>query len=240
LLLLSTRADTVFTVMTSPRVTIDAGRRHTAARPTGLGQWEGYLDPSFSFADYPEGARVLDLGFGEGRQLADLTARGCVAFGLEADRELARRAAARGQRVVCARAERLPFASASFDGLICEVVLPYTDEARAIQEIGRVLRPGGVARLSYHGLGYPLRDVVSGSSWRTRVYGTRVLINTWWYALTGFRLPGFLGDTVYQSRRRLRRHYLQAGLELEEQRLPRGFAGAPVFLYHRVRRRLVA
>jgi SAM-dependent methyltransferase len=217
-------------------LTIEAGRRHTAARSASLGQWERYLDLAFSFADFPEGARVLDLGFGEGRQLGDLAARGCVAFGLEADRELARRAAARGQRVVCARAEHLPFASASFDGLICEVVLPYTDEALAIQEIGRVLRPGGVARLSYHGLGYPLRGVVAGPSWRLRVYGTRVLINTWWYGFTGTRLPGFLGDTVYQSRRRLRRHYEQAGLELVEERLPGGFAGAPVFLYHAVRR----
>ena len=221
-------------------MTIEADRRHTAARSTALGQWERYLDLNFSFADYPDGARVLDQGFGDGRQLGDLTARGCVAFGLEADRELARRAAARGQRVVCARAERLPFASSSFDGLICEVVLPYTDEARAIGEIGRVLRPGGLARLSYHGLGYPLRGVVAGPSWRARVYGARVLINTWWYALTGSRLPGFLGDTVYQSRRLLRRHYLQAGLELEEERLPGRFAGAPVFLYHSVRRRPVA
>ncbi len=205
--------------------------------PVVIDTWDHYLDSGFPFADYPAGACVLDLGFGGGRQLRALVARGCRAVGLEADSRLVALASACGLSVSHGQAERLPFASASFDGVVCEVVIPYTDEARAIAEIGRVLKPGGLARLSYHGLGYPLRSLAIERGWKRQLYSARVMVNTWVYALSGRRLPGFWGDTVYQSRARLRRHYEQAGLELVEERVPARFAGAPVFLYHAVRRR---
>jgi ubiquinone/menaquinone biosynthesis C-methylase UbiE len=38
--------------------------------------------------------------------------------------------------------------TASLDGLVSCVVLPYTDEQRAVEEWGRVLRRGGVARVA--------------------------------------------------------------------------------------------
>ena len=49
-------------------------------------------------------------------------------------------------------------------------------------------------------------------------------------------LGGFWGDTLYQSERRLRRYYATHGLELVEARPSPGFAGAPVFIYHVLRR----
>ncbi len=114
--------------------------------------------------------------------------------------------------------------------------MPYTNEAMAIREIGRVLRPGGIARVSYHGLGYSLRYVLTERDWKRRVYGARVIVNTWIYAMTGRRLPGFWGDTLYQSSARLRRYYERSGLDLVDERPSARFAGAPVFLYHTIRR----
>jgi SAM-dependent methyltransferase len=206
------------------------------ANSTAVGDWDQYLDSEFAFLDYPPGARVLDVGFGEGTQMRRLITRGCLAIGIEFDERLAERAGARGLLVLRARAESLPFASASFDGLVCEVVIPYTDEALAIREVARVLRPGAIARLSYHGLGYSLRSLLTRRHWKERVYNARVIVNTWVYAISGRRLPGFVGDTLYQTRRRLRRHYRQSGLELIEERRQAHFAGAPVFMYHSVRR----
>ncbi len=116
------------------------------------------------------------------------------------DRELAARGRAAGYAVSRAKAEALPFRDGTLDGLVCKVVIPYTDEARAIAEVARVLRPGAVAHVSYHGLGYYLRYLFMDKNWKRRVYAARVLVNTAVYAITGRRLPGFLGDTLYQSR----------------------------------------
>lgn len=215
---------------------IEGSGRHMFENSTAADEWDPYLDEEFGFADYPSGARVLDVGFGDGTLMRRLVASGCLAIGIEPDERLVTRAAARGLCVLQARAEGLPFASAAFDGVVCEVVVPYTDEAKAISEIARVLRPGAVAKLSYHGLGYSVRGLVTGRDWKRCVYSARVIINTWIYALSGRRLPGFLGDTLYQTGRRLRSYYRESGLELVEARPEVRFAGAPVFLYHSIRR----
>lgn len=202
-----------------------------------LCEWEGYFASDFVFADYPPGARVLDVGFGRGEQMKRLLALRCRPYGLEYDADLAARGAANGLRVCRGKAEHLPFPSATLDGLVCKVVVPYTNEEKAIAEIGRVLRPGAVARISYHGLGYSLRYLLTDRDWKRRLYGARVIVNTWWYAVTGRRLPGFWGDTLYQSSARLRRYYERSGLDLVEERPSARFAGAPVFIYHVLRRR---
>jgi SAM-dependent methyltransferase len=200
-------------------------------------EWSDYLADDFSFDEYAPGARVLDVGFGAGEQMRRLNGRGCRSIGVELDADLVAEGRRSGLAVCRAIAERLPFRSGAFDGLICKVVIPYTDEAAAIAELARVLRPGATARVSYHGLGYKLRYLLTDRDWRRRVYGGRVIANTWFYAVTGKRLPGFWGDTLYQSERRLRKYYELAGLELL-QALPSGrFLGAPVFIYHTLRRR---
>jgi SAM-dependent methyltransferase len=198
-------------------------------------EWPGYVLPDFDFSDFPSGARVLDIGFGDGEQLAAARTQGCRTVGVEYDPALALRARALGLAVARASADDLPFRGETFDGVICKVVIPYTDEARAIGEIARVLRPGGIARLSFHGLGYKLRYLLAGGTWKRRVYGARVIANTAVYAATGRRLPGFWGDTLYQSERRLRRYYARTGLEVVATPAPR-YLGAPVFIYHTLRK----
>jgi SAM-dependent methyltransferase len=199
-------------------------------------EWAGYIAEDYDFLDFPMGARVLDLGFGEGTQLRALRSRGCAAVGIEYGERQAKRGVALGLPVCRAKAESLPIATRSLDGLICKVVIPYTNEARAVAEIARVLRPGGVARVSYHGAGYSLRYLFTDPSWKRRIYGLRTLLNTCVYRVTGLRLPGFVGDTLFQSSRRLRRYYRHVGLELVAEHPAATFGGAPVFIYHTLRK----
>ena len=135
-----------------------------------------------------------------------------------------------------ATAEEIPLESAAVDGVVCNVVLPYTDERRTIREIGRILKDAGVGVCCYHGIGYYLRYMLAGTSWKFRFYGLRALVNTWLYAVTGMRLPGFLGDTLYQSRRRLTRYYRESHLRLRQTHRSRTFLGCPVFIYHTIQK----
>lgn len=194
-----------------------------------------YILNDFPYADFPPGARVLDVGLGKGEQTRALLARGCRPVAIELDAEKARVARRDGLPVIIGLAEQLPFGDAAFDGAIMKVVLPYTDEAVALAELGRVLRTGAVARLCYHGLGYSLRMLAEGR-WKRRLYALRVIVNTLVYASTGRRLPGFIGGTIFQSRRRLTRHYGKAGLALIEDRPAPRFFRSPVFIYHTLSR----
>jgi SAM-dependent methyltransferase len=204
---------------------------------TNTCEWVDYIAREFSFIDYQPGQRVLDVGFGHGEQLRRLKTLGCLAVGIEYDSALVAHGRHNGLDVCRAAAEHLPIATASLDGLVCKVVVPYTDEAKAVAEVARVLRPGGEARISYHGLGYSLRYLFTDPNWKRRVYAARVIANTAVYRLSGRRLPSFWGDTVYQSAGRLRRYYERVGLDLIEEHPSPTFAGAPVFIYHRLRKR---
>jgi SAM-dependent methyltransferase len=204
---------------------------------TVVGEWDGYVPADFTFADFAPGSRVLDVGFGLGINLSRLREAGCHVWGIEYDPGLAAGGRAAGLSVARAKAEHLPVRSASMDGVICKVVVPYTDEALAVAEIARVLRTGGIARIAYHGLGYSLKYVFGGADWRRRIYGVRTIVNTVVYVVTGRRMPGFLGDTLYQTRRRLQRYYDRFGLQIVEDWPTQPFMGAPVFIYQTLRRR---
>lgn len=90
---------------------------------------------------------TLEVGCGEGRVSRDLVARGYELTAIDSSPTLLR--AARDEhpagRYVEARAESLPFDEASFDLAVAYNSLMDVDEMpRAVAEIGRVLRPGGI------------------------------------------------------------------------------------------------
>ncbi|MGH9643447.1 MAG: class I SAM-dependent methyltransferase, partial [Terriglobales bacterium] len=190
----------------------------------------------YDFADFEPGMCVLDIGCGKGRQLQQLGDRGCQAIGLDPNLKSAQQCAALGLKVVAGDAEQMPFPDGTFDGAICKVTIPYTAEAIAISEIARVLKPGGKAQLAYLGAGFYLRMLVLGSGgWvKQRFYGLKTCLNTWFFALARRALPGFLGDTLYQSRRRLHKYYVANGLTLLHETPSKTYCGFPVFIYHNI------
>ena len=186
------------------------------------------------FCDLPAGARVLDVGCGRGTHLKALTRRGCRVVGVEPDASAVVALRAAGYEVLRGSAEQLPCDDASFDAIVCSVVVPYTDERRTIAEWARVLRLGGEVRASYHGWGYALRQLLAGPGLRVRAYGARTLANSGLYHLTGRRLPGFLGDTLVQATSRLLRTYRKAPLKLVGEFVRPGLLGARDVFYHRL------
>jgi SAM-dependent methyltransferase len=204
--------------------------------PPKYSYWSSYLSPPPDMTRYRPGAIVLDVGCGNGAQLTRLREAGQQAIGVELDPEAARACRKIAHTVVIARAEELPFRSGSCPGILCKVVIPYTDEQVAIAEIGRVLAPGGVAVLYLHGLGYSLRYLLKPDVWKHSVYAAKTILNTVVYRLVRRRLPGRFGDTLFQSETRLRRGYLSAGLSLESTIPSRTFLGRPVFIGHVVRK----
>src|SRR5918996_135452 len=176
--------------------------------------WQDYVLKDYSFVDFALGTLVLDLGCGSGMQLQELRQGGCLAIGIDVDGVALANCQRSGLEVLQACAEQMPVKNESIDGLICKGVIPYTDVPKAFSEISRVLRPGALGYCCNLSAGYYLRYLLLGPSWKFRFYGLRTLVNTWLYTVTGRRLPGFLGDTIYLSRRRLEKHYQENGLHL--------------------------
>jgi SAM-dependent methyltransferase len=109
---------------------------------------------------------VLEVGAGTGRQLphhppwARVTAT---------DPDAARRHPA--TRTAVAAAEALPFDDASFDWVVCALVLcTVRDPAAALSEISRVLRPGGRLRALEH-VRSPSRALARAEELATPLWG---------------------------------------------------------------------
>lgn len=198
--------------------------------------WTDYVLDDYSFVTFGPDMRVLDVGCGGGAQLDELRRKECRTVGIEPDWACLIQCQKQGLTVVQARAEDIPVRNSSLDGVICKGVLPYTDEPRALQEISRVLKVGAVCHFADLGAGYYLRYLLCSPSWKFRFYGLRTLLNTWIYRATRRRLPGFLGDTIYQTRRRFAASYRQNGLLILQESPSPVFLGFPVFLYHSVRK----
>ncbi len=98
-----------------------------------------------------DGGRILDVGCGEGGLVRFLTREGADVVGLECSEHQLQRAKAAakagGESYVFGRGESLPFEGASFDAVVFSNSLHHVDPDsmdRALDEAGRILRPGGL------------------------------------------------------------------------------------------------
>ncbi len=136
-----------------------AGYNLIAARYAEGAALRADLNAAFlAAADLRPGQRVLDLASGPG-VLAGLAAA-AVCGGLVVASDIAegalqegrRRAVADNLAFAAADAERLTFADAAFDRVLCGLGLMFFPEAgRSLAEMRRVLRPGGLAVFSVWG-----------------------------------------------------------------------------------------
>ncbi len=124
--------------------------------------WEGIpegLEPpylarrlAFLLAHVSPGARVLDVGCGEGRFTEALAERGVRVMGIDVAEEPLRRARSRQPELDLRRVEPAgawPLADVSFDVVWAgEVIEHVADTAAWLSEVRRVLRSGGVLVLS--------------------------------------------------------------------------------------------
>src|SRR5215218_8715189 len=96
---------------------------------------------------------VLDAGMGPGRLCSELALRDWTVSGIDASEEMVAmaraRLPARVPALVHAEIELLPFADESFDAVAATGVLEYADVSRSLAELARVLRPSGIAVVSY-------------------------------------------------------------------------------------------
>jgi demethylmenaquinone methyltransferase/2-methoxy-6-polyprenyl-1,4-benzoquinol methylase len=122
------------------------------------GRWRDFL---VTRLDASAGDAIIDVACGTGSVAVELVRRyGCTVVGVDQSAEMLaagrRRVAAAGlsDRITLlnARAEALPFAAASFDGLTFTYLLRYVDDPEAtLRELARVVRPGGrIASLEFH------------------------------------------------------------------------------------------
>jgi SAM-dependent methyltransferase len=133
----------------------------------------------FLMSDVLPGHLVLDVGCGKGGLMTQLTGLGGKVVGIEIDQNLVNHCRGLGLDVHEGCAEELPFRDDSFDRIVCSVVVPYSDERKAVAEWVRVIKPGGRIFATYHGLGYGLNYAFMVADIKKRVYGPRMLANTY-------------------------------------------------------------
>lgn len=99
---------------------------------------------------------VLENGCGMGMYLKRLAGLAKSAIGLEIEIDRARQAAELGLKVICGAGEQLPLPDDHFDMVLSHEVFEHVrDDQLCMQEIIRVLKPGGRLVLFVPNRGYP-------------------------------------------------------------------------------------
>ncbi len=121
--------------------------------------------------------RILENGCGVGMYVEHLAPFGGEIFGLEYDFERSAEAGQFSPRILNGAGENLPFPSNSFDLILSHEVIEHVqDDAQAIREMVRTLRPGGRLTLFCPNRGYPFET--HGIYWRGKYrFGNIPLVN---------------------------------------------------------------
>jgi SAM-dependent methyltransferase len=186
-----------------------------------LQEVKGQFLPERFLDELGPASKVLDVGCGAGQTLRRLGPLGPAGrVGVDVDLEAlalgSRLVDGEGQAVHLLRASayRLPFPPGQFTHIVCRAALPWMHQGRALAEMVRVLRPGGLLYCRVEGPGYTVRRLVRGSGLRERAGCLRdlglglVLAATGWQPTPGGR---FRGSCVFATLRGLSRAIRRAG-----------------------------
>ena len=196
--------------------------------------------------------RILDVGCGAGQELRPfLRSSRTLGVGIDvspeagpAGRELfATDQPASRAEFLRAAAEHLPFSSSTFDVVICRLALPYTDNAAAIGEMARVVKPGGSLILKFHHARFyvlKLRESLVTGRIKSAIHACRVLLAGSLYHLTRSQPRGWLtGQETFQTMWLLRRELERYGMVVRRL-LPDSVPAAPTLLIERTSPSLAA
>jgi SAM-dependent methyltransferase len=185
-----------------------------------IGRLSSYPIPQLPLPD-GDGKTLLDVGCSWGRWTLSAAQRGYQAVGIDpslgavmAARRVARQLGVPA-RFVVGDARHLPFAAASFATVFSYSVIQHfsrEDAARAVDEIGRVLEPGGAARVQmptrygvrclYHQM---RRGFSDGAGFDVRYWLLRDLRKMFSERIgpSAFTVEGYFGIGLQQSDRQL-------------------------------------
>ncbi|MCJ7534889.1 MAG: class I SAM-dependent methyltransferase, partial [Anaerolineales bacterium] len=121
--------------------------------------------------------RILENGCGVGLYLDRLSEQSQFAVGLEFDLSRAQEAHVNAPHIVNAAGEKLPLPAASFDFILNHEVLEHVlDDRKCVEEMVRVLAPGGRMAIFVPNRGYPFET--HGIYWRGSYhFGNIPLVN---------------------------------------------------------------
>ena len=109
----------------------------------------------------------IEVGVGTGRFAAPFG----IGIGVDPARQMVRRAQARGLAVCQARGERLPFRAGQFDyALLVTVICFVPDPLALLQDVHRVLRPGGPVIIGWIARDSPLGRLYERRREHSRFY----------------------------------------------------------------------
>jgi SAM-dependent methyltransferase len=121
--------------------------------------------------------RILENGCGVGMYVEHLAPFGGTVIGLEYDFDRAREAHANSPHILNAAGEQIPLPSATCDLILSHEVIEHVqDDRAAVQEMVRLLKPGGRAVIFCPNRGYPYET--HGIYWNgTYRFGNKLFIN---------------------------------------------------------------
>lgn len=169
--------------------------------------------------------RVLDIGCGAGQELLpflEKTSAFCVGIDTSAGlADVAKEVFGDEERVAAVRSEGelLPFDNDSFDVILCRVALPYMHNRKAIAEVARVLKPGGVYLLKTHAPPFyvgMIRERLRTFSPKQLAYPLICLAGSFWHSVTGRQLrKGFWqGKEIFQTQVFLEKEFRRNGMRI--------------------------
>ncbi len=113
------------------------------AAAVSLGRWKDWV---YSMLPFIEGTRILELGHGPGHLQRTLLDHGLTAVAIDELAPmgtLAKRRLGNSHKLARALAQKIPFASESFDSVVSTFPSEYIFDAQTLSEAHRVLRSSG-------------------------------------------------------------------------------------------------